>query len=303
MYEKNFCCVAKIFLEYDVGIETRRDKLIIIRDNDLLFKMILNFCQFSEETMRNKYELGKDSCNWKVLKAQQDACQNLNKEFIRKILYRPFEICYIYYKSNSKSGGLIGRPCQGIMKYTLIGNNCSLLIENKNDSAIVSSHLIDCHSVAEKTYLFPMYIYQEGIGGSITKSVNFTDEFQKFIKGKYNGVFNELDIFFYIYGVLNSAFYKSKCADYLKQDFAKIPFADDIDLFRELSKLGKWLTSMHMLQEIPNILAGDFKEQTAGDNLINRLRYENMRVYINENKYFDDVTQAVWIILLAITKL
>ena len=56
------------------------------------------------------------------------------------------------------------------------------------------------------------------------------------------------DIFHYAYAVFYSPGYRSRYAEYLKIDFPRLPLTGNLDLFRALARLGRELTTLHLLE-------------------------------------------------------
>ena len=78
------------------------------------------------ESAREKYDLGKDSRDWKVNLAQEDIQNsNINQDNITPILYRPFDVKYTYY--TGKSRGFLCMPRPEVMKHMLLGDNLGLV--------------------------------------------------------------------------------------------------------------------------------------------------------------------------------
>ncbi len=56
------------------------------------------------------------------------------------------------------------------------------------------------------------------------------------------------DIFHYIYAVFHSPGYRTRYAEFLKIDFPRLPLTGNLELFRELSRLGGELVALHLLE-------------------------------------------------------
>jgi predicted helicase len=56
------------------------------------------------------------------------------------------------------------------------------------------------------------------------------------------------DIFHYIYAVLHSPQYRTRYAEFLKVDFPRLPLPGDLDLFRDLARLGGDLVALHLIE-------------------------------------------------------
>ncbi len=131
----------------------------------------------------------------------------------------------------------------------------------------------------------------------ISKNVGliFTTE-----KETKENTFAPIDILDYIYAVLHSPTYREKYNEFLKIDFPKIPYPKDKNIFWQLVKLGGEIREIHVL-ESPKLANFMTQYPINGNNIVNKIRYENMnspafqgRVYINETQYFTNVPQNAW---------
>ncbi|MGL2910944.1 type ISP restriction/modification enzyme, partial [Helicobacter pylori] len=127
---------------------------------------------------------------------------------------------------------------------------------------------------------------------------NFTPEFRSFIDKHYNHHFEPLEVLGYIYALLYSPNYRKRYEDFLKNDYPKILFTKNKDLFRVLSLLGIELIGLHVLNKEslnhsfeklkdPNIGESGYKE--VHDPIISKKPSYNepeQRLYINHSAYF-----------------
>ena len=60
--------------------------------------------------------------------------------------------------------------------------------------------------------------------------------------------FTPLDVLDYIYAVLHSPKYRDKYKEFLKIDFPRVPYPDDVDAFRQLVALGQQIRQIHLLE-------------------------------------------------------
>ena len=96
-----FWKITEIMPVNSVGIVTARDSLTIQWSEKEIWDIINDFVNLSPEEARIKYNLGKDSRDWKVNLAQKDIKQsNLSKDNLLPISYRPFDQRYTYYTGN-----------------------------------------------------------------------------------------------------------------------------------------------------------------------------------------------------------
>ncbi len=104
------------------------------------------------------------------------------------------------------------------------------------------------------------------------------------------------DILYYIYAVFYSNIYREKYAEFLKIDFPRVPFTANCEIFERMGELGKELVDLHLLRS-PLLDVPIAKYRGRGDNnKIEKVKYDEARkrIYINDDKYFDNVAPEVW---------
>ena len=184
-------------------------------------------------------------------------------------------------------------PRPEVMQH-MLKENMGLIFHKREELDIPYAHFLVTENIVEhgilssKTtcYLAPLYLYSNSI-----KKPNFSPEFLKFIKEKYNREITPEEIFYYIYAVLYSPTYKKKYEEFLRYDFPRIPFVDDYEKFKKLSSLGKELVELHLMKKR---LPTKVKFDVAGSNIVEKVKYENGKVWINDKQYFDGVPENVW---------
>jgi hypothetical protein len=122
-------------------------------------------------------------------------------------------------------------------------------------------------------------------------------------RGDLRTTFGARDVFDWIYAVLHSPYYRECYADFLKSDFARVPFPKDGDLFAALIALGTRLVALHLLDAdaLPALLT-DPKARfvsNGGEPRLGRFNKEvrrapSGRVYLNDQNWFATVPQAAW---------
>ncbi|MBC8548976.1 MAG: hypothetical protein H8D23_04935 [Candidatus Brocadiales bacterium] len=105
--------------------------------------------------------------------------------------------------------------------------------------------------------------------------------------------FTPIDILDYIYAVLHSPTFRDKYYEYLKTDFPKVPYPKDAVTFWQLVKLGGELRQIHLL-ESPVVEKFITSYPQDGDNTVEKPKYEDRKVWINDEQYFDQVPQVAW---------
>jgi hypothetical protein len=124
----------------------------------------------------------------------------------------------------------------------------------------VSSH--KAMSAYDTNSVFPLYLAEDSESSQQSLDtkhrVNFDATFLKAFSSTVglqqegeNGLPSGLtpeDLFHYAYAVLRSPNYRSRYAEFLKIDFPRLPLTSSLGLFRELSRLGGELTTLHLLE-------------------------------------------------------
>ncbi|MEK6616131.1 MAG: type ISP restriction/modification enzyme, partial [Bacteroidota bacterium] len=156
----------EIFPVNTVGFVTARDSLNIGFEPMELWNRLYQFSRMDSELARQTFELGKDSRDWQVKRAQDDFKESgMMKELITTVLYRPFDNRFSYYTGNSR--GLYSSPQKAIMQHMRKDNFGIVLskgveIDSGYKHVFVSDSLAGAHSVSlkEVNYLFPLYLYK-----------------------------------------------------------------------------------------------------------------------------------------------
>ncbi|WP_373588959.1 type ISP restriction/modification enzyme [Borreliella afzelii] len=260
-----------IFNEYSTGVKTHKDKIAIDYTKDSLIDKLKDFVDLSEQDARSKYGIIKDGRDWKLVKVQEFLkSTNIDKSYIKKISYRPFDNRFIYYHEDQ---GVVAFPRYNIMKHILeIEDNIGLittrfLSTDNFNHAFIASKIIESN-IIPNGYVFPIYI-KEDIGMlEDTPKENFKCKFRDFINTKYGKKLTTKEILGYIYAVLYSNIYRAKFYEHLKIDFPKIIFVDSIEIFKKLSRLGTSIINAHLLKDISEI------DRSIGEHTID----------INQNK-------------------
>ena len=110
--------------------------------------------------------------------------------------------------------------------------------------------------------------------------------------------FGPRDLFDWIYAVLHSPAYRSRYADYLKSDFARVPLPGSAALFEALVPLGTRLVALHLLDAPAAPDLADPKPIRFVGNVEPRVaakpEFKAGRVHINAGCWFEDVPERAW---------
>jgi len=113
------------------------------------------------------------------------------------------------------------------------------------------------------------------------------------LRPEFRQSFAPIDLLDYIYAVLHSPVYREKYKEFLKIDFPRVPYPTNAKQFFELAALGKQLRELHLL-ESPDTEKYITQYPIDGTNEVTKPVYQNGKVFINEDQYFDNVPETAW---------
>jgi len=319
-YKQGFS-VNELFNVYSDGIVTARDSLTIKMSSNEMWSAIEDFSKTDSEILRTKYKIGKDSPDWSVAQAKSDlTSQNIDKNKVVPITYRPFDTRFTYY--TGKSSGFHSRPRNNVMQHAVNRPNIAI-IATRQITNLNFCHVFCTEYIIEKksgshdraTTFFPLYHYpvsntQQSIVPSAARTPNLNPEIVKQLADKLGlsfineksfdsaqdesiSTFAPIDILDYIYAILHSPAYREKYKEFLKIDFPRVPYPKDAATFWQLVALGGELRKIHLL-ESPVVNKYITQYPVGGSNMVEKVRYENGNVYINDTQYFAGVPQVAW---------
>lgn len=324
-YDEGFS-VSEIFWINISWIETAKDSLIL-KDTEIEIETFYNnFKNFDINELNEKYNFDKE----KILQIKKD----IENSKIINYSYKPFDYKKTLYSNNSwwvlwrprwKWNNLFlwWKNIWLVLMRNLVNNP-------KLESVFISRNVIDKNFYWFQSFNFPLYLYNEQNQKTLInlpeKTPNFNPEIIAKIEEKLglhlsvgneyfhsestkNGnenirslqeennknSFSPENIFDYIYAVLHSKTYRETYKEFLKIDFPKIHFDVSKETFFSLAKLWEELRSYHLLEN-PNLIAKNFitKYEIDGDNKVEKVRYLDEKVYINDTQYFAWVPKNVW---------
>jgi len=254
------------------------------------------------------------------------------KEFVRKVLYRPFDKQYLYYDTSK-----LARARESLAKNFEKDNYglCLIRINSRDEglTVFITDKITDKTLLSSKdnANVFPLYLYptdgEEKLGE--TRKPNLDEKIWHKIDACLDechsggqGPIESMDpieasplqgdnpshtttpeqIFDYIYGVLHTPSYREKYKEFLKIDFPRIPYPENKEDFERIVSIGNKLRKMHLMEEIPP-QATSF--DIEGDNAVSEIRFEKEipdqvgddisgKVYINKAQYFANVPELAW---------
>jgi len=252
--------VEAIFKMFSLGVATNRDSVVHDFNKDLLEERVERFCDdYNAEVVRYQQKgkptdidnfLDYQNVKWSsTLKnyLKSGTIAQFHNARIQESLYRPFTCMFLYYDHI-----LNDRPAhfnQIFPHLAAQSENRAIIVPSlgsKQVSFFMTQLIPDLNFFAASTPIqcFPLYMYTED---GLSRQENMTDwSLIQFQSHYSDNSISKLDIFHYIYGVLNHPQYPEKYAANLRRELPRIPFAPD---FWSFAKAGKELASLHVNYE------------------------------------------------------
>ena len=270
-----------LFINYTLGIQTNRDAWLY----NFSKKALLNNVEFLIENYNTQVKKFKQSFKNIPEVSDEDIDRFVDKDpkrikwssslksYLKRMIeiefdsksyvqtiYRPFCKDWLYYDEY-----LIHRVGQTPKIFPRgKGNNlliCATGVGATTDfSALITDTLPDLEMIS-KSQCFPLYVYDTieksrhpELPGMVqkdglVKKDGISDATLREYQKQYDSKVKKEDIFYYIYGLLNSPEYKSRFSFDLKRMLPRIPFAQD---FWAFSKAGRALADIHLNYETAN---------------------------------------------------
>ena len=312
--------ISEVFTVNSAGVVSARDGLTIQWTANESWAIVCDFVSLSEEKAREKYNLGKDARDWRILLAQNDVKNTgLKRQLIVPILYRPFDIRYIYYTGHSR--GFICMPRHDVMRH-MIGNSRNIALlwtrpmsPNYEFSVFSTRYVADQCVVGNKTagagisYEGPLYVYPaEGEMNLQLRTANMNQDFISDIVnriglpfdinavGRLPDAIGPQDLLDYCYAVFHSPSYRSRYSAFLKTEIPRLHVTSSIHLFCALASLGHQLVSLHLME---SPLLDSPKTKIIGDvptAEVEKVTFSKDTVWIDKSgsQGFVGVPETIW---------
>jgi predicted helicase len=301
--------ITEIFPLNGVGMTTARDNFVIDRDKNTLLNRIRLFknSKYSDDGLHEFFQINRKK-GWSIRKAwnmlQSIPDSDLNK-FIKPVLYRPFDIQWIFYHDS-----VVWRTVKKIM-YHFMQKNLALCIGRAGQVVGLEKpwNIVFCSNYIEDFNLFyrggnvnfPLYHYPDTEKkdlfshkrGLEKRQSNISTALITALAHTYKEEPTPEGIFYYIYSVLYSNIYRTKYAEFIKIDFPRVPFTKNYKLFCKIGEYGGKLADLHLLKSSALDLP-IAKFQVKGDNKVEKVKYEQGHVYINDAQNFENITLEIW---------
>ena len=315
--------IAELMKVNSSGVVSANDELNFSFTEEEQREKIRDLLSLTEHEWRQKYHRLKDSSEWTYVDAKADA---VNRGRYCTAAYRLFDDRFTFYTGTAK--GLYTRPRDNVMRHFAGVENIGLVAKRgfpyptERPVAFLATSLIDnrfwsCSGMQGIDYFFPLYLYEENMGKMERRANLDKDIVAKIAAAVATGEtpvvpvngqdarspsgadaqerVPPIDIFDYIYGVLHSPAYRAKFKEFLKSDFPRIPYPKDAAEFARFRDAGRALRETHLLRDAaPPLSEPTARFPVPGDNVVDAVRWDNGRVYINPTQYFDNVLLTAW---------
>ncbi|KQC06604.1 MAG: DNA methyltransferase [Candidatus Cloacimonas sp. SDB] len=298
--------ITEIFPVNSVGIVTSRDSFTVGPTKN---ELKLRFSQFTnpnveDEIIATTYSL-KDKTNWKLKQARTKLKDIDLEEIIKPISYRPFDDRFILYNTN-----LVERMRFDVMRH-MLEENVGLLstrFQFKKDiswsCSYITNYMVDINLIQSPgtVQILPLYLYPQEDSGDWHEQLktervpNLSAEIVEKFTSNFGKQPTPEEILYYIYAVFYSNIYREKYAEFLKIDFPRVPFTANYEVFQKMAGLGERVAALHLMKSPELDKPISRYNGTGENNKIERPVYNEAekRVYINNDKYFDNVEPEVW---------
>ena len=315
LLDQNFS-LDDLFIKSVNGIQTGRDTITIQSSFESMKDTINQFASGNEEAVREKFKIGKDGRDWKIKWAQNDILNNFDDKNITPILYRPFDIKWTYY-TGPKGKGFLQCPRGTVMQGMVNTNNYALIIGRQGQAvgniewclAFVSHGMPTDLNLFYRGggMVFPLYLLSDCFDMKTdVPNINKTlaNKIAEQLNAKYieqcekntddTNFISPEDLMNYVYAILFSRKYRQKYSKLLMIDFPKIPYPRDYDYFKQVVQLGAQLIAIHTVMQKTNKYKLLCKDDCENTDMIDKYKYENNKIWVNDSQYFLNVSEYTW---------
>lgn len=289
--------LPEIFPEHSAGVLTARDRLVIDFDSDALRGRIVELRNGMGDVLATLPETGTWNRSEAVRRAAADG--EWESRFA-EILYRPFDYRPIFYADY-----VIERPRERIMRHLLGGSNRALVVPRQSKDgpgALVTDRIAAHKSVSayDINSVFPFYLLSgEGRLDAGERKPNVAPWVFSYLESRFGEPVTPEAVFFYVYAVLYSEEYRDRYGPFLAADFPRIPFPDDLRLFKLLAQLGAELIDLHLprtpLKPTIRFLGVGSGRLSRSKRVLRGYREKERRLYVNEEgQCFEGLSPQVW---------
>lgn len=228
-----------------------------------------------------------------VEKLQSHGIENVDENEIYRVAYKAFDNRYYYL---NEKYALRRRPAL-ISNYKNNGGNYTFNLRRTAENTEGWYHIFltdtpsDGNFHSARSYCYPLYLFRKNMGVE-ERIPNLDPKILKSIEDSLGEPVEPQELFDYIYAVLHSPAYRERYKEFLKIDFPRIPYPADASRYHTLAGKGAELRRLHLMEGLPNPTSVAFP--VGGTLQVDCYRWQQNRVNINSEQYFEGVPQTVW---------
>jgi len=298
------------------GIVTTHDEFAIsFSKKEQIEKVEALLATRTETEARKLFRLCSQN-QWIYTEAKRGLWSKDWRKNLMPILYRPFDERWTVYNRY-----VAVHRRERVSKHLRGGENRGL-ISVRQVAEGVFSHALVCKGLVESRitisnkgigFVLPLWLepewpdtkYRPNLSATAIRQLAESIELL-FVQPQESGIgdgrgdmrvtFGPRDVFDFTYAILHSIEYRRRYADFLKSDFARIPFGPEKTLFRALSRLGGELVSLHLL-ESPKLDRPITEFTGSRAPVVEKVSYSGNTVWIDKAQTtgFAGVPEDVWI--------
>ena len=303
--------ITDLFPICALGLYTKRDSVVVQFSRKEVQRFLQDSNELNESGFRKKYKAGIDKRDWTVKNVLEDV-KNTAGVSIIQYAYRPYDNRYVAYSGKTK--GIFAYPCFASLGALLHPRNYALLTIRQLDTqpfqhCFVTQNIPDNGAIklGEGSYVCPLYSLKDvkrytpaelvagktRSGKPVELELNMRPEILAKLSEAVGEPVKGEEVFDYVYGVLHDKEYREKYFEFLKIEYPRIPYPQDKAEYQRYVAIGERLRRLHLMDETLNLpLITTF--DVAGTNLIEKVEYDNGKVWINDTQYFNNVPTSVW---------
>ena len=254
------------------GIVTTHDEFAIsFTREEQIEKVEALLASRNEAAARKLFRLCSQS-QWDYTQAKNELHRRKWHKAIVPVLYRPFDVRFTVYdryvavhRRERVSQQMLNAPNRALISCR------QRSVQDMWRQVFSTGHIIESTAISNKTkeinYLFPLWLVGEwpdtetranidpaaATGVTSLTGLAYRDRraARRTIwdgRGDLRADYGPQDLFDWIYAVLHSESYRTRYAEFLKSDFARVPLPLSTGLFRALAGHGRELVDLHLLE-------------------------------------------------------
>jgi predicted helicase len=315
-YEKGWQ-ITDVMPTHTYGFKTHRDHFAVDFSSEVLEKRIqeMRGKNLNDEEFRSKYDV-RDNRDWQLNKAREQLRNDQSwQQYLVNSAYRPFDNRPCYFSTVAMDYPRVELTTHIFQKenFCLAASRQTSVTQYRHVfvTKLVPNDCLISNITKESNHNFPLYLYPNTSNDLFSQATNnpggrrpnlsekFIAEVSSLLelsftndgRGDLQKTFGPEDVFYYLYAVFHSLTYRERYAEFLKIDFPRVPLTKNLELFRELVALGEKLVKLHLMETRGKTMS---RFVGRGDNLVDKPRFEDSKVYINKTQYFEGVPVEAW---------